>query len=71
MIAGGLLLVSSLVVGTWWLTRTPRLMQHDPVSVVIADIKKSFRAIRVRPTGQDARAPLIRSQKADRPVESL
>ena len=40
MIAAAVLLVTLLVTGTWWLTRTPPLpKQHDPVVVLIADFK--------------------------------
>jgi len=40
MIAAGVLVVVSLVAGTWWLTRTPpKPPPHDPVSVVIADFQ--------------------------------
>ncbi len=42
MIAASVLLVTLLVTGTWWLTRTPPpLKQHDPVSVVIADFQNN------------------------------
>jgi serine/threonine protein kinase/tetratricopeptide (TPR) repeat protein len=40
MIAAAVVLVASLVTGTWWLTRTPPPpKQHDPVSVLIADFQ--------------------------------
>ena len=40
LIAASVVLVLSLVAGTWWLTRTPPPpKQHDPVSVVIADFQ--------------------------------
>ena len=42
MIAAGVLFVTVLVTGTWWLTRTPPpVKQHDPVSVVIADFQNN------------------------------
>jgi len=42
MIAAGVLLIIGLVTGTWWLTRTPPPpKQHDPVSVLIADVQNA------------------------------
>jgi eukaryotic-like serine/threonine-protein kinase len=40
MIAAGVVLVATLVTGTWWFTRTPPPVKpHDPVTVLIADFE--------------------------------
>jgi serine/threonine protein kinase/tetratricopeptide (TPR) repeat protein len=42
MIAAAVVLVAGLVTGTWWLTRTPPVpKQHDPVTMVIADLQNN------------------------------
>src|SRR5207237_531458 len=40
MIAASVMLMATVVTGTWWLTRTPPPPKpHDPVSVLIADFQ--------------------------------
>ncbi len=41
MIAATITLVVALVAATWWLTHAPATQQHEPVTVVIADLQNN------------------------------